>query len=121
MSKRETLEIVHTLNGSLETLYQGGTPLMLDMDGKPDLRIDSFMPLIYEPYNRFRNRAPRITGSIALRGFLTAPSLSDPEGTFMWAGVEAGKNAYGIALHELDLVVNIGRRLGYSVSGSTWQ
>ena len=84
MSYQRTIEGLRILNRELEALYDSGQPLMLDVNGAPVMRIDSFDPLVYEKYGRFLNRAPRIVGGAALRAFLSAPMPDNDAGAQVW-------------------------------------
>lgn len=96
MSYESTKQVLGILNSGLQTRYEEGDPLRIKVAGKPELHMLSFQPLAYEEYGFFRNRAPHVAGSLALRAFLSAPH---PEGgALIIAGVEAGKEGYGFVI-----------------------
>ncbi|MDQ5886660.1 MAG: hypothetical protein QG628_1057 [Patescibacteria group bacterium] len=92
-SYRDTQLALGVLNEGLRTRYDEGEPVRLDVHGRPKFHILSFDPLAYEKYGTFRNKAPYVAGSLALRAFLSQPH---PDGsTIIIAGVEAGQEGYG--------------------------
>ncbi len=99
-SYRDTQEVLGVLNQRLQSRYEAGEPLRLDVHGKPKFHILSFNPLAYETYGTFRNRAPYVAGSLALRAFMSQPH---PDGTaIIIAGVEAGSQGYGFYMDGYD-------------------
>ena len=111
MSYQRTIEGLRILNRELEALYDSGQPLMLDVNGAPVMRIDSFDPLVYEKYGRFLNRAPRIVGGAALRAFLSAPMPDNDAGAQVWAGVQTEGVGYGLVIHPI-VMEDVARSLG---------
>ncbi len=59
------------LNLELQSRHEAGNSPQLKVDGRPQLRIISFVPLAYETYGTFRNRAPQVAGLLSLRAILT--------------------------------------------------
>ncbi len=115
----ETHEIFAELNGRLEQRYRDGEPIRLHVNARPKLRIMSFLPLIYEEYGILRNRAPHISGSIALRGLITQ-DIPDANAVTIYAGIQAEEAAYGIRMsngaHEQSILQGVSELLGVSVS-----
>ena len=97
MGYRETEEALGILNDELVKRNDGGELVTMDVVGRPKLHIESFEPLIYERYGALRNRPPQVDDSVVLRAFLDAPTSYG--GTSIYAGVEAGSDAYGFALN----------------------
>jgi hypothetical protein len=96
MSYQETRSALGILNHELEARYQADEPIKLSLEGKPKLHIISFRPLVYEAYGIFRNKAPHVSGSLALRAFLSQPH---PEGgALIHAGVQVETQGYGFVM-----------------------
>lgn len=70
-SYRDTQQALGVLNQSLQSRYEEGEPLRLNIHGKPKLHVLSFSPLAYETYGTFLNKAPYVAGSLCLRAFLS--------------------------------------------------
>lgn len=92
-SYSDTQRALGVLNQRLQTRYAEGEPVRLDIYGQPKLHILSFNPLAYEVYGTFRDRAPHVAGSLALRAFLLQ-QYSDGSAIIV-AGVEAQNQGYG--------------------------
>ncbi len=101
------------LNIGLQQRYESGDPLHLEVMGSPELHILSFSPLAYREYGNFRNRAPQISGTFALRGILVRPHPYDT-GALFYGGIETGREAYGILFHDLRLLSQIATDLGHT-------
>jgi len=96
MSYETTRDEVSILNAAIKELYEKGDPLTMTAraDGvKPELRIHSFDPLSYEEFGSFRNRAPRIVGTLILRSLLIAPAY---QSTRVFLGAETEHGGFGI-------------------------
>lgn len=96
MSYQTTKEICGTLNVELQRRYENSKPYMLSIKGKPRLHVLSWDPFAYEEYGILRNRAPFVAGSLALRGFISAPTPSN--NAVLYAGVEAGAERYAFMI-----------------------
>lgn len=96
MGYAETKEKLGELNDALATRYRTGEPVVMNVVGKPQLRIESFEPLVYEKYGSFRNKPPHVNGAVVLRAVLSHPG---PEGgAVLYTAVEAGSQGYGFVL-----------------------
>jgi hypothetical protein len=94
MSYEATVNTAEILNKELQFFHNRGEPLLLDVDRSPKLEVISFEPLSYRPYGRFWHRAPRVKGSLALRGMLTE---SHPvRGVSLYGLVGLGDSGFGI-------------------------
>jgi hypothetical protein len=108
------------INLELHNLYEDNQPLHLTVDGRPKLHILSFEPLAYEEYGTFRNRAPHIAGSLALRKFLYRKHPYG--GAEIYAGLESGTQAYGFELdaynpNDVNTINNVATVVGLSEIG----
>lgn len=116
MSYQTTRRTLSVLNSELQSRYEEGDPLRLQVDGRPKLHIRSFMPLVYEEYGFLRNRAPQVAGLLVLRAFLSAPQ--EGGGAIITAGVEVGTEGYGFTMDGYDesskrVIVGVARALGH--------
>jgi len=84
------------LNSVLLQRYKAGEAIPLTVQDKPKLHILSLVPLVYEKFGSFRDRAPGISGTLALRGFVTAPHPDG--GAIVYAALEADGQIYGFGL-----------------------
>lgn len=96
MSYRNTQLALGVLNNGLQSRYEKGEAIRLDVHGRPKFHVLSFNPLAYETYGTFRHRAPYVAGSLALRAFMSAPHPDG--GALIIAGVEADRESYGFTL-----------------------
>ncbi len=96
MSRKDTEIALGLLNSGLQSRYEEGEAIRLDVYGRPKFRVLSFDPLAYEMYGTLRNRAPFVAGSLALRAFISAPHPDG--GELIIAGVEADRGSYGFIL-----------------------
>jgi hypothetical protein len=71
---------IQIANLALDLWVSTNGDLPLEYDGRPVMSVNSVPDADYERYGRVRNRAPRLTGPLALRGFLLANAQEDPRG-----------------------------------------
>lgn len=95
---------VGLMNARLDDMRDRGLRPTLIVDCLPDLEVQEFDEAkIYRRFGRGRNRAPRITGQVAITGILaeTAGGPEDPVATFVT--VETGNAMYGINMGREEL------------------
>jgi hypothetical protein len=108
--------IVSKLNEVIVAQKDTAQPLALDVDGKPQFRVESFNPFTYEIYDPSHKRTPHVTGSLVLSRLLTAPTRY---GANVYCAVEADSKAYGFRLSSMAALEEIAAELGQpSVSSS---
>jgi hypothetical protein len=110
MSYETMREEVLILDAAIQERFEQGDPLkMIAHDARPELLIRSFSPLAYESFGSLRNRAPRLTGSIALRSLLIAPGSVSARVFF---GAQTERDGYGFnvgAKQVNDIAEQLGR------------
>jgi len=118
MSYESLLNEAAIIDRAIKERYEQGDPLTITARGdgvKPELLIHSFNPLAYEEFGAFRNRAPRIVGTLALRGLLVAPNHTAAQ---VFLGAESERNGYGIRASVKninDIAQELGRTPGFRV------
>lgn len=70
----------------------------LNGNQRPNLYIPSFDPLAVVEYGTWRNRAPRVVGSFALRMLLTAQTSDDRLVAFSGAEANRSNQGYGFMM-----------------------
>jgi hypothetical protein len=107
------LEGVGLVNNGLNELRQRGGKLMANLEGRPDLRIDSLNPLVFEQYGRIFNRGPMIAGRLAICGLAASERYDESVGLYLVAQVPQLPTMYGFALQEAEqanrLALAVGR------------
>lgn len=119
MSFLETNAAFANLNYELDQRRQAGALMMVNIHGKPDFKVHSFTPPVLEKYGIFRNRAPRLTGTLALRGFMT--KQLDAEHALVIMGVETDSEAFGFTVIPKDeqwqaVLTTVAADLGFGVT-----
>jgi len=98
MSYETTREAVGALNSGIQTQFESGDPIMMNVLGRPSLDIISFQPLVYRKFGALMHRAPLLDGSFPLRGFLCQ---QHPNGSaIIFPAVEIRDKGFGIHLNQ---------------------
>lgn len=92
MAENDTMRAIGILNREIVDRFNVGKPVRFTVEGKPKLRILSFEPFTYELYED-RRLAPEIFGTLALRGLLHRPHITD--GVVITVAGSAGRDTYG--------------------------
>lgn len=98
MGFEETSLALKLINHRLKICHSEGERIEWDYHGKPQFRIMSFEPIVYEKYGFFRNRAPVVAGSLVLREFLVGREIYSGDTVIMAAMQAEADTGYGFYL-----------------------
>ena len=110
MSYKAILNAANELNREIATLRSQGKMLPLVIDGRPRLKIESFDPLVYTNYGMFSDRAPHVSGKLALRAIMASETNDD--NALVYLAVETEVAVYGFSLGEAEVLNGIASALG---------
>jgi hypothetical protein len=96
MSYHATERIIGKINKGVSEAYEAGEPINVWVNGRPQLHIMSFDPLAYERYGLLQNRAPKLSGALALRSLLVRQITG---GALVYAALDSGDRTYGFEMN----------------------
>lgn len=105
MSYEQQKEIIDSLNMDIVQRYVDERPITmrLNTSQRPQLYVASFDPLAVMEYGMFRNRAPHVMGTFAVRMLITARTADDRLVAFTGAEANRSNNGYGFMMGATDL------------------
>lgn len=110
MSYKAILDTATELNREIAILRSEGKTLPLTIEGRPRLKIESFDPLVYTKYGMFSDRAPHVSGKLALRAIMA--SETDDDNALVYLAAETEVAIYGFSIDGAEVLNGIAAALG---------